>query len=79
MDIFGFSTEELFEALTTKIKKSRGKMDQAVNIPDLLERLHKEMANNDYHVSKYLRMKNYSTILFNKMVLINLYFSHTAS
>lgn len=46
MDIFGFSTEELFRAMTIKARKSTGHFQVDGEIPGLLEQLHKEMAND---------------------------------
>lgn len=46
MNIFGFSTEELCAALKIKADSS-----QTEDIPELLTRLHKEMANNNHTVS----------------------------
>lgn len=51
MNIHGFSTDELFKALTLKAKKDTGKSFVAEEIPDLLERFHKEMAENVFDVS----------------------------
>lgn len=50
MDIFGFSTEELFDALTIKARKDTKKWCVDGEIPDLLEQLHVEMANGVKHV-----------------------------
>lgn len=50
MDIYGFKTENLLEALTIKARKDTKKWDVVDEIPDLLERLHNEMANNDHSV-----------------------------
>lgn len=51
IDIFGFTTEELLEALTVKAQKTFNKFCVDGEIPDLLEQLHEEMANNITTVS----------------------------
>lgn len=53
IDIFGFSTEELYVALTMKAQKSAKNwcVDVGEQIPGLLKQLHDEMANNVTHVS----------------------------
>lgn len=53
IDIFGFSTEELFEALTTKARNDTQKWCVDGEIPDLLEQLHVEMANGVTQVRIY--------------------------
>lgn len=46
MDIYGFKTEELVEAIVAKARKTFKKWCVDAEFPDLLEQLHDEMANN---------------------------------
>lgn len=51
MKIYGFTTNQLFKALTKKAQDDTNKLNVADQIPDLLERFHREMANDVFHVS----------------------------
>lgn len=46
MDIYGFSTDNLYRAIRIKAERNNE------SFPDILEQLHKEMANNDHRVSE---------------------------
>lgn len=51
MDINGFTTDELNKALTVKAQKDTSRSFVFAEIPALLDRLHKEMANDVFDVS----------------------------
>lgn len=51
MDIYGFSTDDLLAALTSKAQKDTGKSYVAEQIPSLLAQFHTEMANGVFDVS----------------------------
>lgn len=51
MDIYGFSTEDLHKALTIKLREDTRNFYVGEMIPELLEQLHVEMANNITTVS----------------------------
>lgn len=67
-NIFGFTTEELLDALTIKAHRSSRKLDE--EIPKLLRKFHEEMAKSDYTVishkiSIYFAFSIYFTFLLN--------------
>lgn len=51
MNIYGFTIDDLHKALTAKAEKDTGKSDVAGEIPGLLARFHREMANDVFDVS----------------------------
>lgn len=51
MNIYGFTTDELHKVLTAKAQKDTGRPFVFAEIPALLTRLHREMANNVFDVS----------------------------
>lgn len=71
MDIYGFTTDELHNALTVKAQKDTGRTYVFEEIPALLDRLHREMANGQFDVSYYYILH----IKFYHIVKANIFFS----